>query len=380
MRKKKNIYLLCAIAFLQGMVFYSAVATLYRQQAGLSVFEITAVEGASFALSMAMEIPWGWAADRIGYRRTMILCNLLFLGTKIIFWQAESFGAFLLERLLLAVTVSGLSGVDASLLYLSAPEKDAQRNEGWWRSAGEAGLLLSGLLYTVFLSGRYRDAALWTVFTYGLAAVLTFFLQEVKPEEKQVHQRLLPLARAHFRIPGMLPLVLCAAVFGEVVHCVTVYFGQLQYVRCGMGEQAIGAAFLLVSAAGLCGPLSHRLSKRFGDRRTGRGLLLGAALCMGSLVFLRIGILSVALIALLSLLSALFSPLSGAMENRLVATPDRATALSLNAMLADSLAVVLDLGLGRAADASLPLALGLCGAGCLAALLLFGTAARRSSR
>ncbi len=37
--QKKNIVLLCAITFLQGMVFYAAVATLYRQAAGLDIFE-----------------------------------------------------------------------------------------------------------------------------------------------------------------------------------------------------------------------------------------------------------------------------------------------------------------------------------------------------
>lgn len=370
--RKSNIYLLCAITFLQGMVFYSAVATLYRQAAGLSVFEITAIEGASMALSMALETPWGWVADRVGYRRTMIVCNLLFLLTKLIFWRAERFMDFLAERLLLAVVISGLSGVDASMLYLSAPPEDAQRNEGWYQAAGEAGLLLSGLLYTAFLSGQYRRTALWTVVTYALAAALTFFLREVRPPEKhRARPRLMALARAHFRVPGMLGLVVCAAVFCEVSHCVTVYFSQLQYLRCGLSGRAIGAAFLLVSLAGLCGPLSDRLTRRLGPHRTGRGLLLLSAFCAAGLALTASGPLSILLVALLSALTALFRPLSGARENALVATPDRATALSLNAMLADSLIVLLDLLLGRAADLSLPLALGLCGAGCLGAGMLW---------
>ena len=370
--RKSNIYLLCAITFLQGMVFYSAVATLYRQAAGLSVFEITAIEGASMALSMALEVPWGWAADRIGYRRTMIACNLLFLVTKLIFWRAEHFMDFLAERLLLAVVVSGLSGVDASMLYLSAPPEDAQRNEGWYQAAGEAGLLLSGLLYIAFLSGQYRRTALWTVVTYALAAALTFFLREVRPPEKhRARPRLMALARAHFRVPGMLGLVVCAAVFCEVSHCVTVYFSQLQYLRCGLSGRAIGAAFLLVSLAGLCGPLSARLTRRMGRRPMGIGLLLLSALCMGLLALTRSGPLSILLVTLLTALAALFSPLARVLENEKIATPDRATALSLNAMISDSLIVLLDIGLGRAADASLPLALGICGIACLGAAGLF---------
>lgn len=363
---KRNIVLLCLITFLQGMVFYAAIATLYRQSAGLSIFEITAIEGISVALALALEVPWGRVAERIGYRHTMIVCNLLFLLTKLIFWRAESFTAFLFERLLLAVVISGLSGVDAAMLFMSAPKEQAQRNGGWYRAAGEAGVLLAGLLYTVFLSGRYRDAALWTMITYALAAVLTFFLSEVKSDEQRETRRFRALAKAHFRIPGMLKLAVCAALFSESVHCITIYFSQLQYLRSGMSERMIGAAFIIVSAAGLCGPLSSHLS-----RRAGLWLLLSAVLCAGLLALTNIAILSVILIVLMSSLCALFMPLAGALENSLIATTDRATALSLNAMIGDSLIVLLDLGLGRAADASLPLALALCALCCLFAAGLF---------
>lgn len=363
---KRNIVLLCLITFLQGMVFYAAVATLYRQAAGLSIFEITAIEGISVGLALALEVPWGRVAERIGYRRTMIICNLLFLVTKLIFWRAESFAAFLFERLLLAVVISGLSGVDAAMLFMSAPKEHAQRNGGWYRAAGEAGVLLAGLLYTVFLSGRYRDAAFWTMITYALAAVLTFFLSEVKSEEQPETRHFRALAKAHFCIPGMLKLAICMALFSESVHCVTIYFSQLQYLRCGMSERMIGAAFIFVSAAGLCGPLAAHL-----PRRTGLWLLLSSVLCAGLLALTDIAILSVILIVLLSALCALFMPLAGALENSLITTADRATALSLNAMIGDSLVVLLDLGLGRAADTSLPLALALSAFCCLLAAVLF---------
>jgi MFS family permease len=169
----------------------------------------------------------------------------------------------------------------------------------------------------------------------------------------------------------MLALVFCAAVFSETVHCVTIYFNQLQYLRCGLPDRAIGAAFLIASLAGLCGPLSARLTRRMGRRPMGFGLLLLSALCMGLLALTRSGPLSILLVTLLTALAALFSPLADTLENEKIATPDRATVLSLNAMISDSLIVLLDIGLGRAADASLPLALGICGIACLGAAGLF---------
>jgi len=71
---KRNLYFMYAISFFQGMVFYSSIATLYRQAAGLSIFQITMIESISLVLSFAFEIPWGVLADRIGYRLTMIVC------------------------------------------------------------------------------------------------------------------------------------------------------------------------------------------------------------------------------------------------------------------------------------------------------------------
>lgn len=380
--QKKNIYLLCAITFLQGMVFYAVIATLYRQAAGLSVFQITALEGISVALSLALEIPWGRVADRIGYRRTMIVCNLLFFASKILFWRAQGFAAFLAERLLLAVVISGLSGVDASMLYLSAPPALAQRNHGWYNASGQAGLLLCGVLYSAFLSGQYRAAAFWTMVVYGLSALLTFFLTDVTPEKKsaapQEHFSWPQRIRAQFRIPGLLPLVVGGALFGEAVHCLCVYFNQLQYLRAGLSERAIGLAFIGASVVALIGPLSEKLSGKLGNACAGRLLLIVAAACAFALAATRSGALSIGLFLLLEADHALFSPLAAAMEDHLITARDRATALSINAMLADSLILTLDLLLGKAADLSLPAALSICGGCCLGAWVLLRRAFKAS--
>lgn len=119
---KKNIYLMYAIAFLQGLVFYGPIATLYREARGLSIFQITLIESVSLFLCILLEIPWGVIADKIGYRRTMIFCSTLYFVSKVIFWKAASFLFFLLERLLLSVVLAGFSGVDTSIIFLSCKQ------------------------------------------------------------------------------------------------------------------------------------------------------------------------------------------------------------------------------------------------------------------
>lgn len=125
MCKKRNRYILYAMALLQGMVFYGPIATLYRRAAGVSLGQIALMEGVSLALAVTLELPWGMAAERLGYKRTMILCSLLFFADKLIFWRAAGFWGFFLERLLLGAVIAGLSGLDTGMLYLSCPPEKA---------------------------------------------------------------------------------------------------------------------------------------------------------------------------------------------------------------------------------------------------------------
>lgn len=153
---------MCAIALLQGMVFYAPVATLYRRAAGVSVFEISLIEAVSLALCVALEVPWGYLADRLGYRRTMVLCCGLYFISKLVFWQADSFGDFLTERILLAVVQAGLSGTDSAILYLSCKGRDSLRVFSVYNALTMAGLVAAGGVFALLPAGSYRLGALLT--------------------------------------------------------------------------------------------------------------------------------------------------------------------------------------------------------------------------
>ena len=185
MNRKIGIPLLCATAFLQGMVFYGPIATLYRQARGVSVFQITLIESISLACLIALEIPWGYVADRIGYRRTLAACNVLYFLSKIVFWRAEGFGGFLLERLMLSVVLSGFSGCDSAYLFSLAGEGESQKAFGAYEASATAGLVAASLLFSTAVGGDFDAAGFLTVLSYGAAMVLTFFLPEVPPPRRR---------------------------------------------------------------------------------------------------------------------------------------------------------------------------------------------------
>lgn len=384
MKNNRNIRLMYAIALLQGMVFYGPIATLYRQAAGVSVFQITLIESISLALALALEVPWGILADRIGYRRSMILCCGLYFVSKIVFWQADSFGGFLAERLMLSVVCAGLSGLDVSILYLSCPEEESHRVFGIYNNLGMAGLLAASAVYAVFVGENYRLAGLLTVFSYGAAALLALFLREVRSSQPRPAGRQLAefkvLLGQLVRNPRLLFLVLGAAFLNEAHQTITTFLNQVQYTRAGLSASVIAVIYVVMTLLGLCGGFSARLTGWLGEKRTGAVLLALAAVACLTLTLTCGPVLSVAAILLLRVCHSLFTPLQTTLQNRQVRTADRATALSLNALLMDLVAVFTNLVFGRAADFALSLAMGFGFALCATGLVLYLYSQRGSQR
>lgn len=384
MRARRNIYLMYAIALLQGMVFYGPIATLYREAAGVTIFQITLIESISMALGLMLELPWGAVADRIGYRRTMIFCCMLYLVSKVVFWRAEGFGMFLIERVLLAVVCAGLSGVEEAVLYLSADEGQSQRCFGIWNSLGQAGLMVAAVVYSVFVGENYRLAGLLTVFSYGLAALLSLGLVEVRPEERRAATHPVrdfgAALKGLLRTPGLLLLVLSMALLAETHQTITVFLAQKQYEVCGMAGAAFGGAYLLLTLAGLAGGLSQRCTRRLGEVRFGALCCLTAAVCCVTLALTRSLILSIAAVVVLRLCWTLGAPLYARLENERVAGENRATELSVNALLRDGVAVLTNLVFGRLAEQALGLAMGLGALLSLCAMALLAAFFRRAVR
>ena len=370
---KRNVYLMYAISLLQGMVFYASIATLYRQAAGLTVWQIALIESISFALSLLCEVPWGVIADRVGYRRVMIICGVLFFVSKLVFWQARDFAGFLIERILLAVVIAGLSGVDTGILYLSCPQERAHRAFSICEGLGTAGLLLSAAVCSRIDMAHYRLTGLLTVIPYGIAAVLCFFLTEVRPE---VSERRSPaifrncLAQLlHNR--RLMCLVVSGALIAQVQQALTVFYNQLQYQRAGMTTAAISAVYIVVSLVGLLGVFSARLTARLRPRRSGVMLTAAAFAACVLLTLTDSAVLSVGGVMLVNVACSLYSPLQKTLENEAITSPDRATALSMNALLADLLTVGTGLVYGAIADASVSAAMGFGAVLSIAALGFF---------
>lgn len=357
---KRNLFFMYSISFFQGMVFYSSIATLYRQAAGISIFQITMIESISLVLSFAFEIPWGVLADRIGYRRTMIVCSALFFISKIIFWKAQGFADFLLERVLLAIVISGLSGVDTSILYLSCSEDDSQRAFGIYEGLGTAGLLSAAAIYTVFIEENYRAAGFLTVISYGIAVILSFGLKEVKATQKGERMSFghsLTILKETLFNRSLLFLIAGVALLSEVNQTITVFFNQLQYTKAGMSARLISGVYILMTLSGLVSVFSAPLTKRLKPKFFGAILFIVCSFSCLMLAFTDNPFISVFGVLLVRVCFSLMSPLGTELQNKAITTIDRATALSMSALIMDLLAVFTNLVFGKLAEFDLSTAM-----------------------
>ncbi len=363
-----------AIALLQGMVFYGAIATLYRQAVGVSVFQITIIESISLALALALELPCGILAEKIGYKNTMIFSCLIYFISKLVFWQANGFGMFLMERIMLSFVMAGMSGVDASILYLSSKKEDAHKVFGIYSSLQTVGLMLASAIYSVFMHGNYRMAALATVIAYGVATVLVFFIQEVRSAESKTEplvSEFLYILKDTWKRKELFLFLIGIALFSECHQTITVFLNQLQYMRAGMTNQSIGWAYVVMTAAGLLGVKSASIAKRIGKRKA--GILFFAIAIVSCLIITitEISWLSVLAVILLRVTFSMMMPLVQTIQNEQVTHKNRATALSINAVIMDGVAISTNLILGKATDISLPLAFQICVSFCVVGMLLF---------
>lgn len=352
-----------AISFLQGMVFYGPVATLYRQVAGVNVFQITIIESISLALCIGLELPWGIVADRIGYRKTLILCSGIYFLSKIVFWRAEGFADFLLERILLSVVMAGFSGCDVSILYLSCKEEESQKVFGIYQFLQTAGLLGASLVYSVYIGENYRMAGFLTMASYGIAAVLAFGIREVKSPKRENGNtsNLLDVFLLTVRDKRFLLAVIGMGLLAEANQTITVFLNQIQYVKAGMDVKTIGFVYILVTLSGMMGIWSHWFTKRMGGFSFGLSMFICGVVSCVVLAITNQAVISVAAILLLRLCASLLAPLSTQLQNCRIKTQDRATALSMYAVLLEGIGVVTNVIFGQAANKNISYAMW-CGA------------------
>ena len=327
MNMKKNVYIFYVLAFLQGLVFYSSIATLYRTSHNLSLYEMGIIDSCFYIFVIVFEIPWGMLCDRIGYKKTMLIANTFYFVSKIVFWKANGFGMFLLERLLLALAVSGLSGCDMSLLYLSTDKEKSTEVFGKNSMFGVIGMVVASLMFTFVFKSNMELAAFATIFPFVLNFILTFFLQDY-PVDKQEKMEFKSIFKFFRNNKTMIYVLMASVLLTETAHTLTIFYNQLQYERVNIPIAYYGIIFVGLQLLGTTSGLLGKLTEKYSKEKIASTLFLMGAVCSLGLYFSNDIVSTIVYLMILTCANVMYVPILSTIENENVKESNRATILS----------------------------------------------------
>lgn len=321
-----------------GLVFFAPVALLVRTQAGISETRFFLLQALLSGIIALGELPTGHLTDRMGYRRSLILAQLLLLAARGLLLAAfllRSLPLFVAEALVEGISACLSSGTASAYLYALYGESDYLPKAAHAANFGTAGFLLStaayALLYRYFgLTGLLAA----TVLAGAAGLVCSLFLRRepraAVPEHRGQSTMWGQLGKI-FRDRQALLLTALLSMFSVAWLLVNFFYAE-KLADCGIPLTWLSAIIITYSAGQM---LAEPIIRLCAGKSRSRLTAIFCLLCGGGLAafgWLRTPWAAVPLMVLLPLLLDLASFYLEERQNHLIdrldAGRNRAAALS----------------------------------------------------
>lgn len=113
----KNIHNFEWAYYMLSTVMIWPVMTLFYKSRGLTFFEIASLQSIGSIITLILEIPLGYLADRLGNRTLLILSGVTRIIGVVFLIVSNDFSLFIISEFFFAVSESSQSGSDTSFLY-----------------------------------------------------------------------------------------------------------------------------------------------------------------------------------------------------------------------------------------------------------------------
>lgn len=361
---KNNKYTLYTISFLQGLVFYGAFSVIFRESRGLELSNILLLESIFVILMLIFEVPWGMIGDKIGYKNTLVISFGLFLLSKIVFYYSYSFFGFLMESVIAAIAISGISGCDSALLYSSIDKSESDKAFGIYGAMGTAGFLVSSLISGILVRYSIDLLAFVTIISYAVAFLLSLTLKDInkdkEPEHDEKNESVLKSLKMAIANKRIIVFVIAVAVLSETTHSICVFFNQHLYIKSGIDLKWFGVLTALMQVATFIALRAYKIKKKVGEKKLLNGALILVTLCNVFLIRSSGAFLTIALIFVIEGAFALTQPITETIKNESITSMNRATILSAYAMVSNIVASVINIIISEASRVSVERALLCC--------------------
>lgn len=214
---KKNIALIYLHTFLSTFILFYICDTLFYIERGLSSSEYISFVGIAFLVKLIFEIPFGILADKYSKKKLLLISNILFILSTVIFIYSHNYFTFLIAIIISAINNSISSGIVNSILYESLENKREFNKTLFYNS------FFYNISYMLaMIIGGYVGQNFGLIYNYYftiLPFIIDFFILLIikvnKPQKDNVNKNIIILKngiKEVFKNPYLLKLIITSSV------------------------------------------------------------------------------------------------------------------------------------------------------------------------
>ncbi len=281
------------VCFLNGLVFFAPVALLVRTQAGVSEHIFFLLQALLSGVIFLGEIPTGFITDKIGYRKSLILAQVLLLGARSLLLAAfvsRSLVLFVVEAVVEGIAACFTSGTGSAYLYALYGENGYLAKTAHAGNFGTAGFIISTVAYAgIYKISGMEGLLITTVVTNIIAVVCSFFLRSESSKTVIADRKEVQIL-AVFKNKKAFLFVISLAIF-SIAWLLINFFYVEKLENCGLPVEWMSLIILIYSAVQmLAEPILEKLSVGK-NGKSGRKKLLAVTAVTAGGAFLLFGVI-----------------------------------------------------------------------------------------
>ena len=278
--------------FLNGLVFFAPVALLVRTQAGVSEHVFFILQALLSGVIFLGEIPTGFITDKIGYRKSLILAQVLLLGARSLLLAAfvsRSLVLFVVEAVVEGIAVCFTSGTGSAYLYALYGENGYLAKTAHAGNFGTAGFIISTVAYAGIYKISGMEGLLITTVVMDIIAVVCSFFLRSESSKTIIADRKEVQILAIFKNKKAFLFVISLAIF-SIAWLLINFFYVVKLENCGLPVEWMSLIILSYSAVQmLAEPILGKLSDGK-NGKSGRGKLPAVTAAAAGVAFLFFGV------------------------------------------------------------------------------------------
>ena len=251
------------VCFLNGLVFFAPVALLVRTQAGVSEHIFFLLQALLSGVIFLGEIPTGFITDKIGYRKSLILAQVLLLGARSLLLAAfvsRSLALFVVEAVVEGIAACFTSGTGSAYLYDLYGENGYLVKTAHAENFGTAGFIISTVAYAGIYKISGMEGLLITTVVMDIIAVVCSFFLRSESSKTVIADRKEVQILAIFKNKKAFLFVISLAIF-SIAWLLINFFYVEKLENCGLPVEWMSLIILSYSAVQmLAEPILGKLS------------------------------------------------------------------------------------------------------------------------